>query len=349
MRGAALACGICVLTGANAAVAQAPEEIWEEVEIAQGVLAFVTTEAVAPSSYANTIVFYGSEASVVVDTQDRPAAAERISHSLRDRGLPPVRWIVNTHWHADHTLGNSTLLQRWPSATLLAHPATRDSIRVGGDRHVAEQRERLLGRATRIEEAVAAGQVAEEAVPRWESVAAESRVAAEELVALRIPVPSGVVADTLRIDLGGRELLILHPGVAHTEGDLVVWDAGSGVLAAGDLLEEAPLWIEGADVRGWAQALERLAELRPREVLPSHGRVRGDARLLDAHLALLRRAAEVADGFASSAATRGAPGSEELNVESAFGELLDRLETYGVGREAVGIYAAQLVERLRGG
>jgi glyoxylase-like metal-dependent hydrolase (beta-lactamase superfamily II) len=38
----------------------------------------------------------------------------------------PVRYVVNTHWHGDHTVGNQAYLEAFPGAEIIAHPATRE-------------------------------------------------------------------------------------------------------------------------------------------------------------------------------------------------------------------------------
>ena len=334
-----LAMSAMLLTVAVPARGQSPESIWREVELADGILGFVTVDDVNPSSYANVLVFFGTDASLVVDTQDRPSAAHRIVDAIRARDLPPVRWVVNTHWHSDHTIGNAVFAAAWPDAEFVAHPVTRDSLRIGGARAIAEQVERNRTMVGRIDAAIESGELAADDVDRYRAAASDRAALADELEAATVHLPTRMVETGASFDLGGRTVRAIHPGPAHTGGDVVIWDADRDFLAAGDLLEDAALWLDGADVAGWAAALERLAALEPARVLPSHGRIRSDAALLEAHRTVLDRAVRVAsmEGFGSDA-----------SIVAEFSDLETSLEPWGVDPEAFRTYVIEAVRRLRG-
>ena len=148
-----------------------------------------------------------------------------------------------------------------------------------------------------------------------------------------------LVEETATVDLGGRELQLLHLGPAHTAGDLVVWDPARGFLAAGDLLEEAPLWLDGADVAGWSAVLDRLSELGPRRVLASHSRIHPDTALLHAHRRILAQAVRVA-GMVEV--------ESEDEILNEFEGLADALAPWGVEPDTFRSYAVEAVLRLRG-
>jgi cyclase len=82
------------------------------------------------------------------------------------------------------------------------------------------------------------------------------------------------------------ELIALGP--AHTSGDVVVHLPVERIMAVGDLLEEGALWTACADLAGWVRALERIADHRPRVLLPAHGGVQRGDSLLRGQLAFLR-------------------------------------------------------------
>jgi glyoxylase-like metal-dependent hydrolase (beta-lactamase superfamily II) len=83
-----------------------------------------------------------------------------------------------------------------------------------------------------------------------------------------------VTADTTLV-LGGRRLVLLHPSrPAHTSGDLALWLPDERVLFAGDLLVEdgVTMVVDGSSA-GLLVALDRLAALQPRVVVPGHGKL----------------------------------------------------------------------------
>ena len=322
----------------SATPTRAQEPVFEFRRIGPGLYASLTGEAFDPSAYANSVVIEGESGVLVVDTHHSPSAGRDLVAAIEERTSVPVRWIVNTHGHGDHVWGNSALLEAWPDAVVLGHPATRDRLVDDGTSQVAEERVRLGRRVGRIEAAVVSGELSASEVERAEDLLLRTRAQLRELETLEVLPPGELVSDRLTLDLGGREVLVLHPGPAHTDGDLVVWVPDARFLAAGDLLEEGPLWLDGADVRGWSEALRTLRDLGAGRVLPAHGRHRPDAGLLAAHADLLGAAVDLADGEApDSAAWVG-----------ALSRHRGPLAAYGVEDEAFEAYVAAVRRELTG-
>ncbi|MFF4323888.1 MBL fold metallo-hydrolase [Streptomyces sp. NPDC001568] len=169
---------------------------------------------------------------LLVDT----AATERRALALREAvaaaGVPLPRTVVNTHHHGDHTYGNGLFA---PEAVIIGHEAAR-----------AEQ--------------LAAGHQLELIWP------------ATDFGAIRITPPDLTYADRLVLHVGGIEVRVLHPGVAHTTGDSVVWLPRQKVVFTGDLVFAGgtPFLAMGS-LSGSLRALERLRELGAETVVPGHG------------------------------------------------------------------------------
>ena len=73
---------------------------------------------------------------------------------------------------------------------------------------------------------------------------------------------------------GGRSIIVIHPGAAHTAGDLVVWLPRDRVLFAGDLLvEDGVTMVVDGSARALRRSLDLIDSLRPRVVVPGHGAI----------------------------------------------------------------------------
>ena len=129
------------------------------------------------------------------------------------------------------------------------------------------------------------------------------------------------VSDTVTLQVGGEAVRIFHPGVAHTDGDLVAYLAGRSTLVAGDVychgLEPSADPTFGGRLRGLRPALEKLLELPFERVLGGHGPegTRADVERKRDYLAALEAAAV-------AARARG------LSGEAAEGEVLAALGTW---------------------
>ncbi|MFJ5310096.1 MBL fold metallo-hydrolase [Streptomyces sp. NPDC088350] len=247
----------------------------------------------------NAGIVVGEDAVLVVDT----AATEKRALALRDAvdalAPGPRRIVVSTHHHGDHTFGNHVFAG--PHTDLVSHE--------GGP---AE----LLRRGTALQSL-------------WPDV---------DWGNTPTVLPTSTVGDGATLDLGGITAHLVHPGIAHTGDDLVVWLPEQRVLYAGDLVFSgaAPFVLMGS-LTGSLEALARLRALRPRVVVGGHGPV-GGPELLDSVEEYLR--------WVSGLAERGlADGLSPLETarradEGAFAALLDRERLVGnlhrAFQEAVG-------------
>ncbi|MEU2390091.1 MBL fold metallo-hydrolase [Streptomyces sp. NPDC007369] len=169
---------------------------------------------------------------LLVDT----AATERRALALREAvvaaGVPLPRTVVNTHHHGDHTYGNGVFA---PQAAIVGHDSAR-----------AEQ--------------LAAGHQLEAIWP------------ATDFGAIEITPPDLTYNDRMTLHLGATEVQVIHPGVAHTTGDSVVWLPRQRVVFTGDLIFSGgtPFLAMGS-LAGSLRALELLRSLDAETVVPGHG------------------------------------------------------------------------------
>ncbi|MFJ3164001.1 MBL fold metallo-hydrolase [Streptomyces kanasensis] len=196
---------------------------------------------------------------VLIDT----TATERRATALRDallaRGAAPPRTVVNTHHHGDHTYGNSVFL---PEATVVGHEACRREVLAAG------RQLHLIWPQTDFGD-------------------------------IRVTAPTVTYRDRMTLHVGGTEVRLVHPGVAHTVGDTVVHLPERGVVFTGDLVFNGgtPFLATGS-LRGSLWAVEVLRAMDAETVVPGHGPLT-DPSVYDATEAYLRFVAELArDGHA---------------------------------------------------
>jgi glyoxylase-like metal-dependent hydrolase (beta-lactamase superfamily II) len=189
----------------------------------------------------------GSDALLLIDTRCHDREAAELLDELRVFGVRPIRWIVNTHWHFDHTFGNAAIKRAAaPSVEIWGHRVMRDELVQWGD----------------------------DAKVRWSAARPEW---SDELAAVEIVAPDHLVDDVAVIDLGDRAVRMQHFGPAHTGGDLVTFVDDARVVFAGDLVEEGapPSFGDDCYPFGWplcnAAMLEQITA--DATVVPGHGDV----------------------------------------------------------------------------
>jgi len=266
---------------------QSGNDVFVVTSVAPGVYAAEVKANPGAYAFANSLVVVEPGGVLVVDTQQSPTAARALLDEIRTLTDAPVRWVINTHWHGDHVFGNQAYADAFPDVRFVGHESTRSGVIEDAaayrDSELAELPATIEARRQWLDTGLG---------PDGTPLTEDDRLAVgrslrlrtaylEDLRTLRLIPPDLTFSDRLTIHLGERRIDLIHAGSAHTRGDIVVHLPREGILAVGDLLEEAPPWLEGADIPGWAAALERLGELDVRGLLPSHGSFHGDRALLD--------------------------------------------------------------------
>jgi cyclase len=112
---------------ARAQSAGAPATLFDIEKLAEDVYA-ATAKPVALLN-CNASIFVNAKDILVVDAHSKPSAAAALVAQIRSEVNPkPVRYIVNTHFHWDHTQGMPHYRSAAPNADVLASSATRRSI-----------------------------------------------------------------------------------------------------------------------------------------------------------------------------------------------------------------------------
>jgi len=235
--------GLCIGVIANAAVAGLQvSEVAKNTWIVQGAAALGTPGNRNFISNAGFIVT--DDGVVVIDALGSPAMASELLAEIRRVTQQPLRYVIVTHYHADHIYGLQVF--KAAGATLLAHVAARLYL----NSETAQQRL----------------QVSRKELAPW----------IDEKTQL-MPADRWLDADETRLQVGSVEIVIRHVGPAHTPEDLVVFVPQTGVLFAGDLFFRGRVPFVGqADSRLWIKSLDRMIDFKPGLVIPGHGPVSTD-------------------------------------------------------------------------
>ncbi len=185
---------------------------------------------------------------VVVDALASPGEGRVLLRTIRSVTTRPVRYLFLTHHHPDHTFGAIVFTRL--GARVIAHPDRRTLADINGDDQLASD---------------------------WTGV-----MGLEQMRGFAFAdTPNIPVTRDTALRLGGRRLDIIRPGPAHTAGDLMLWLPAERVLFAGDVLVEdgVSMMVDGNST-AMLGALARIDSLRPRVVVPGHGRLPNDATAL---------------------------------------------------------------------
>lgn len=200
----------------------------------------------------NSVILDAPLGLIVVDTGRSPMHAKAILDYARERRRP-VAAIINSHWHLDHTTGNEDIRRVYPRAEVYASNAINGALLgfLGRDRSQIDKR------------------LADPKTP-----AGERAQYARALYRLDHPDtlrPTRPVARSARMRIAGRLLDVHLARFAATEGDVWIYDPRSRTAVVGDLVVGLVPYMDTACPDGWMRALDAIAAVPFRTLVPGHG------------------------------------------------------------------------------
>ncbi len=300
---------LMVAAAAPAALGQAGN--FEMVKLAEGVYVARRTEPPGLTTNANSVFIINEADVIVVDATLTPGTAREELAALRRLTDKPVRYVVNTHWHDDHVMGNAAYREAFPGADFIAHEATREYLPTAGlkNRQAAMSPGGYPGfidalkRRLEKNESVTGGPLDEE---ERAVIASDIRIGERYMAenpSAAVVLPTVTLRERLTLHRGARRIDILHLGRGHTGGDLVVHLPAEGNLVAGDLVIHPVPYVGNPQSHpgDWGETLEKLLALRHTVIVPGHGPVLRD----DSYVRLMARLFASMRQQVAAAAARG--------------------------------------------
>lgn len=218
------------------------------------------------SAAANAVVQVGPDGVLVVDTMTEPLADALVAEIRRIAPDKPIRQIINTHVHPEHTGGNEQVAAA--GQTIVAGNFANDVGQAAANLATIIAHENVLNRMS-----APTGKQASRAVRAW---------------------PTDTFFDDEKdIYFNGEGIEIIHVPAAHTDGDVMVYFRKSDVIAAGDLFDTTTFPVIdvalGGNFKGTIAALNRMIDIAiPRDkqeggtyIVPGRGRLTDEADVVD--------------------------------------------------------------------
>ena len=184
----------------------------------------------------NVGVSVGTDGVFIIDDELTPMTA-KLKAALGALSKKPVRFVVNTHWHADHTGGNVGVAG--DGAVIMAQDNTRKKLSV-------EQVREFMGK----------------------------KMTTPALPAAALPVITFM--DDLTLHLNNDDVHVIHVGAAHTDGDAIVHFTKANVIHTGDVVVGGYPVVDidgGGQFEGFLAATDKILALADdhTKIIPGHG------------------------------------------------------------------------------
>jgi len=244
-------------------------------KVAEGV--YVIRHKDAPDGFpqGNTTVIIGDREVFVVDSCYLPSSAREDIAQIRQWTNKPVSYLLNTHWHYDHTMGNGTYAEAFPQLAIVAHIETRKQMEGYNPGWFAKYPQR----ADRFKRLLETGKDAD-GKPLTETQKRDyaTALAGVEPVGVEFKsvvdrLPNLTFEQGFNVNLGNREVQIKFPGRGNTAGDTIVYLPKEKILIAGDLVDHPVPYLGGGYPSDFIKTLQRLAQLDVQAIVTGHGDV----------------------------------------------------------------------------
>jgi phosphoglycerate dehydrogenase-like enzyme/glyoxylase-like metal-dependent hydrolase (beta-lactamase superfamily II) len=210
-------------------------------EVAPGV--FFRYSAIGPEG--SNIPFGGSnniwivfEDYVVVVDANFPKEAGDVIQAIKKTTDKPIRYVLDTHHHGDHSYGNAVFGKA--GASIVAQTNCARLLRVNGPKEFADAGKPPLGR--------------------------------QDVADSKLKVPSVIFDEKFVLDDGKQRVEFLFFGHAHTSGDAFAYLPKQKIVCTGDACVNGAFNFMGhSDSASWIRVLEKCQQLDVNLVLPGHG------------------------------------------------------------------------------
>jgi glyoxylase-like metal-dependent hydrolase (beta-lactamase superfamily II) len=265
---------------------------FEVQKIAKDIYAVIRKEPPSLWFNPNTVFIIGKKDVIVVDSNISSEYTKEVLAQLKKITKKPVRYVINTHWHEDHIIGNHVYRDAFPNVEFIGQKSTLTDLPAIGAANRKGSIENGKGFIELLRSQIAKGKgLAGQNISEEEKLGYSSDInLVESYLAessnFQIILPTILVEDKLELNDGKRKIEILFLGKAHTAADLVVFLPKEKIVASGDLLvSPIPLIGSTSYPLEYGKTLENLLKLNAKIIIPGHGNVMRD----DSYIKLMIR------------------------------------------------------------
>ena len=235
--GAALLASVLPTRGATAATPAPVEEVAEGIFVHTG--KHSDFSLAAGGDVGNFSFIIGKDSVAVIDTGGNRMVGDGLRAAVRAKTDRPIRFVINTHMHPDHVLGNGAFKDE--KVEFVAHHKMGRGLAARADRYLSVGK-KLQG---------------------------DTAFAGTEVI-----LPTKEINDKQTLDLGDRRLVLTARPTAHTDNDLTIYDEATGTLFLGDLLFAQHVPTLDGSIVGWLALIKTLKSEQAKQVVPGHGPAR---------------------------------------------------------------------------
>lgn len=251
---------------------------FELVELAEGVYSCI--HKFGGKAICNVGIVDNGQETIIFDSFLSPDVAKELLEALKEMGLSPLKYVVNSHSHNDHIRGNqvfpnevkiisttrtSELIEKWEPLDIIEEKKFApdrysyfDSLynSFKGDKLSREYQQILMWR------------------PYYETLS-------NSHIEVKTRLPDIFVDSVQNFDGPNRRIQLISKGQGHTESDLILYLPDDKILFTGDLIfNKCHPYVPHGSISNWKDWLDFMNTIDIQTIMPGHGDI-GTKDLVD--------------------------------------------------------------------
>lgn len=222
--------------------AQKKSSEYKPIQIAENVYSIISPFIGLPTPEnkgwnSNTHFIVTKTGVLVFDTGSSETIGNKIKKTIKTITNKPILWVVNSHSHADHWLGNAA----FPDAEVFSSLSSSKLMKKYGE----------------------------------EDVNFYSKVTKGTIGSTQLLYPTKLLTKNQKFNFGGTKIELIFSNNGHSPGDILLWLPSQKIILGGDVLSSdyMPMITGHGNISNLINTLNLILKLNPKIVLTGHGTV----------------------------------------------------------------------------
>src|SRR5436190_1424904 len=234
-------------------------------------------------THSNGVAIIGSDGVFFIDTYIESTYAAEAIKRLKEITKLPIKYVLNTHWHYDHVIGNYEFKKAFPGCKFIMHDSTYKYVNkmvkpyIDSDFVSTKQTIAQLEKEIKQKKTGNGAELTGAMLPFWDWQLREANEYYKNYRPLQLVNADITFSDTLTFRWGSQTIQMIYlPEAGHSEGDVIAWIPEKKVVITGDIVVAPTPYNTHKKSYGMLKALQRIIDMSPAIIIPGHGVVEYD-------------------------------------------------------------------------
>ena len=233
--------------------------------------------------HGNGTAIIGSDAVFFIDTYIQTNYAEEAIKLLRKITSLPVKFVLNTHYHNDHVMGNYVFKKAFPACQIIAHDSTYKYMTGKIKADIASEMKDNDAGIAQLEKELKDGKTSRGMVLTpslkafWEWQLREGLDYKKSYKGNQFVNADITFSDSLTFHWGSQTIQVIHAADGgHSAGDVIAWIPEKRIVVTGDLVVGPTPYATHNNYPGMVRAIQKVIDMKPAIIIPGHGVIEYD-------------------------------------------------------------------------